>query len=84
MPDHHVVAIDQSGRTVVANNGSWSSTSGLLSGQFTVALPAANIKELRYETRPFDQWIEIDNVSIDPSKPTEPKVTASDDPPQGL
>ncbi|HSV12816.1 MAG TPA: sigma-70 family RNA polymerase sigma factor [Tepidisphaeraceae bacterium] len=82
--DARVLVADNAGHTEVATSAGGSSSANLMSGEYTVAMPLANIKQLQYQTRPFDQWIEIDNVSVDSSKPTEPKITSSDEPPQGL
>src|SRR5262249_12421573 len=77
-----IVAIDTDGResTVQIIRSTGSLMSG--EGELLVPLPTHQIKEIQYRRRPFDQWIRISNISLQPGKKPEVKTATSDDPPQ--
>jgi RNA polymerase sigma factor (sigma-70 family) len=82
--DHRLVVIDNTGNTVAASQIRGSSTALLSTVEYTVSVPLANIRSVQYQSRPFDQWIEVRNVCLDPKQPTQATVVSSDDPPAGL
>ena len=78
-PDVRLVAIDLAGKIVPAvGTNSLSTDSGYVA-EFSVALPQNSIREWQLQTRPFDQWIEIRNVSLHPGRKTNVTTATSDD-----
>ena len=51
---------------------------------YSVQMPLASIKEIDFDVRPYNQWIEISNICLDPAHPTEVKITTSEDGRGGL
>lgn len=51
----------------------------LLTSEYSVPIPLNNVKELRYDVRPYDQWIEISNLCLDPSHPADVRIATSED-----
>jgi hypothetical protein len=41
-------------------------------------LPVDRVTEYRFQTRPFDQWIEVRYVSVHPGTVTRVEIVASD------
>ena len=69
--------IDQQARVIaVGQDGSQHEAIGLTMGmtmtfrQLTVrfALPVAQVDRFEFQSRPFDQWVQFDNVSLSPGK----------------
>jgi RNA polymerase sigma factor (sigma-70 family) len=74
-----VVAVDRAGRTrVAAMRRGVMSAGGVSTGEFRVDLPLSELSEFQFQTRPYDQWIEIRNVCLDPGKPTKVETGTSD------
>jgi hypothetical protein len=64
----------QSGRTT-AGNGVVE-----MSSEARVKLTLASIKEVQFQTRSHDQWIEIRGIAVDPRQPSSPTVVTSEQP----
>jgi RNA polymerase sigma factor (sigma-70 family) len=79
--DYRVVVIDKAGHQEVANGGGSATGGSTMAGTYNTSVPPTNIQQLLYQSRPFDQWIEIRNVCIDPAHPTQPTIATSDAPP---
>jgi hypothetical protein len=73
-----VIAIDTQGRAssvlVTTVNGNIFTRSG----ELTVPLPLASIKELQLQQRPYEKWIEIRNISLHADKQTQVQIVTSD------
>jgi RNA polymerase sigma factor (sigma-70 family) len=79
-----MVAIDLAGKEHAMTSRS-SITSGgqasrIHSGEYAVHLPAAQIREFRFQSRPYNQWIEIRNISLNLGQETQVQVVTSDSP----
>jgi hypothetical protein len=79
--DHRLLVLDKAGHQEVAQSGGSAGGGSTMAGTYNTSFPPANIKQFLYQSRPFDQWIEIRNVCIDPAHPTQPTVATSDAPP---
>jgi hypothetical protein len=66
--DVRMVAIDDTGRTYPAQTTGFISDSAVIIGEFLSDLPPASIKQWEFQTRPFDQWIEIRHVAVHPGR----------------
>jgi hypothetical protein len=73
-----VVAIDQGGRPHTVRLRRMVHSRGIATGEFQVNMPLRGLKEFQFQTRPFDQWIEIRNVCLDPAKPTKVETATSE------
>ena len=73
-----VVATDKSGVTRTADLRRLSSSGTITTGEYQVRLPLRGLKEFAFQARPYDQWIEIRNVCLDPAKPTKVETATSD------
>jgi hypothetical protein len=73
-----VVAVDRNGQERVARIRQMVTSGGIVSGEYSLPVARKDLKELLYQTRPYDQWIEIRNVCVDPTKPTKVEVVSSD------
>jgi hypothetical protein len=78
---NRIIAIDQAGTEHQLYPTRMMSDPNGREGDFTVRLPLAQIKELWYQERSFDQWVEIRNVSLHAGKQMKPQIITSDDPP---
>ena len=77
--DHRLLAIDNSGRQIIAEGvGGAGSNSGSVE-EYTVKLPRASISQWQLQARPFNQWIEIRNISLRRDQLTSVKIVTSDD-----
>jgi RNA polymerase sigma factor (sigma-70 family) len=77
--DMRVVAIDRAGNVVRGvDSGSATGQNGYV-GEFAVSLQPSAIREWQVQSRPFDQWIEIRNVSLHAALNTNATVVTSDD-----
>jgi RNA polymerase sigma factor (sigma-70 family) len=79
--DQRLLAIDNAGRQVVADcvEGAGEKSGNI--AEFTVKLPRASIRQLQLQRRPFDQWIDIRNVSLHRGQKTDVKIVTSDEQP---
>ncbi|HEY7115266.1 MAG TPA: sigma-70 family RNA polymerase sigma factor [Tepidisphaeraceae bacterium] len=73
-----VVVIDKAGKSHTAQTMRAASSGAVTSGQYHADVLPRDIKELRFQTRPYDQWIEIRNVCVDPAKPMKVETATSD------
>jgi hypothetical protein len=73
-----VVAVDRTGQMRGASIRRMASTGAIVSGEYVIPFARTDLKELQFQTRPYDQWIEIRNVCVDPAKPTKVEVGSSD------
>jgi hypothetical protein len=73
-----VVAVNRAGQVRPARVRRMVNSGAISSGEYAVPFPRKDVKELQYQTRPYDQWMEIRNVSLDPAKPTKVEVATSD------
>jgi RNA polymerase sigma factor (sigma-70 family) len=75
-----LIAITKSGQTVQAYtiNEQAEDNSSLME----MVIPAAlgTIKELRFQTRPWNQWVEIQHISLHAGKNTNVQIASSDQP----
>jgi RNA polymerase sigma factor (sigma-70 family) len=78
--DIRLVAIDQLGQLIPAQllSGVWDDDQTALA-EFTVRTPARSIKQWQIQTRPYNQWIEIRNISLHRGQTTSVKIATSDD-----
>ena len=77
-----VVAIDNAGTLHTCSLEQSTSTADARVSRYTVPLALKNIKSFAFQTRPYNQWIEIQNICVDPAHPTQVKVVTSDCPGQ--
>jgi RNA polymerase sigma factor (sigma-70 family) len=77
--DMRLLAVDRAGHQTPARESSGVSTTGGALAEFTVRMPAASIKQWQLQTRPFNQWIEIRNISLHRGQPTSVEIVTSDD-----
>ncbi|HEY7088587.1 MAG TPA: sigma-70 family RNA polymerase sigma factor [Tepidisphaeraceae bacterium] len=76
-----IVAVDRDGNEQVLGNRRMSSDGVTLTMDMVARMPRESIKEVRYQQRKYDSWIEIRNVSVNPGQLTQVQVVTSDDPP---
>jgi RNA polymerase sigma factor (sigma-70 family) len=76
-----IVAIDTAGREHPAYITEMSGSLLGQTGKLRAPLPLARIREIRYESRPYNAWIELRNLSPDPGRPARVEVVTSDDGP---
>jgi hypothetical protein len=77
--DFRLVAIDRNGREHPASGyTSASSRTGLVCEFGVRGVSVNSIKEWRLQTRPYDQWIEIRNISLHSGQITNVQVVTSD------
>jgi RNA polymerase sigma factor (sigma-70 family) len=81
--DVRLVVIDRSGRKHVASGYSSARNGGSsYVCEYGVDVPVNSIKECQLQTRPYDQWIEIRNISLHPGQITDVQTATSDSPPK--
>jgi RNA polymerase sigma factor (sigma-70 family) len=80
--DTRLVVVDKSGKQHVAQGYSSAGSQNGFAGEFGVNLPIASIRSCEFQTRPFDQWIEIKNISLHAGKMTNVQVSTSDPKPK--
>jgi len=73
-----VVAVNRAGQVREARVRRMVGSGQISSGEYAVPFARKDLKELQYQTRPYDQWMEIRNVCLDPAKPTKVEVVTSD------
>jgi hypothetical protein len=44
-----------------------------------IGIPRGSIKDVELQVRPFDQWVQIDHISLNRGEKTQVKITTSDD-----
>ena len=69
-----MVAIDDAGHEHPAVTETTIGDGTTTIGQFLSELPKASIKQWEFQTRPFDQWIEIRHVALHPGEKTQVDV----------
>jgi hypothetical protein len=77
-PDVRMVAVDDAGNEHPALTETTISDGTTTIGQFFSELPRASIKKWEFQTRPFDQWIEIRHVALRPGQKTQVQIVTSD------
>lgn len=76
--DSQVIVIDVNGRTVRSGGSSTGSSGRLRLKTATFPRTRAQIKQVQFQTRPFDRWVEFANVSLTPGTTTRVVVQSSD------
>jgi RNA polymerase sigma factor (sigma-70 family) len=79
-----MIVLDTSGARHELQAAQTTGTSKITNSNYVAPIPLSNLKEIRFEVRPYDQWIEISNICDDPSRPTEVKIATSEDNHGGL
>jgi len=77
--DMRLIATDRYGRQVRLESGSRVGVSSGLAGDFVIGIPRGSIKDVELQVRPFDQWVQIDHISLNRGEKTQVKITTSDD-----
>jgi RNA polymerase sigma factor (sigma-70 family) len=75
-----LVAITKSGQTVQAYTISEQAANNSSVTEMVIPAALRTIKELRYQTRPWNQWVEIRNISLHADKRTNVQIVSSDQP----
>lgn len=77
--DVRVVAVDNAGKEIPMSASMTTGTSAVR--QLVVnagSLTANDVKSIRFQTRPFDQWIEFRNISLHPGQKTDVQVSTGE------
>ena len=77
--DIRLVAIDRTGRQTPAQGWSSVGNTGGSIGEYSVHVPPSSIKQWQLQTRPYNQWIEIRNISLHRGQSTSVEIVTSDD-----
>jgi RNA polymerase sigma factor (sigma-70 family) len=73
-----VVAVDRAGKVREARVRRMVSSGAIVSSEYAVPVARKDLKELQFQTRVFDQWIEVRNVSLEAGKGAKVEVVTSD------
>ena len=76
--DFRLLVTDRAGKDHPAEPGSMSKSPSGFVGEFATNLPLNSIRSCQFQSRPFDQWIEIRNISLNPNQVTTPQIATSD------
>jgi hypothetical protein len=80
--DIRFIAIDNDGKAHIGgttgSRAQADATGATTTWQCQVKLPIDQIKELQYQTRPFDRSVEFRNVCVDPAHATQPSAAVED------
>lgn len=79
--NERLIAIDTDGRKHLLQLKSTRSSGSNQTDEFFVKAPFGSLKEVQFQERPYDQWLEFRGISLDPGELKEIKIVTSDDPP---
>jgi hypothetical protein len=73
-----VVVVDRAGQVRNAQIRQLTTAGKLATAEYNVPVARKDLEEMQFQTRPYDQWLEIRNVCVDPAKPTKVETASSD------
>jgi hypothetical protein len=73
-----IAAIDEAGKEVISNHVNVNGDGDTCTGTYTFELKPERVKKLAVQARKFDKVMEVQDVSLSPDNPTEPKISVRD------
>lgn len=75
-----VVAIDRTGKVIPSNSDRSQSNKDSSVSEYQIDLPLRQVKEFQFQTRSWNQWIEIRHIALHPDEKTALQIVTSDQP----